>query len=586
MSDYLANMQQFQNNFPFPMCTIDEHGRLICYNALFEKICKSTKLEKLQKSKLSIFLDMPCEEISKTLQEEKKLLCNIEDKIFELRLYSCNDKEHVKTMFFVDVTEFEILKQKSEAEKPCIAIIHIDNYDEIYNNIVVETQNLVASKIDELVREWATSMSASLNKQSEHQYVLIFTKEHYDEQIENKFEILDKIRNIQTDAAFPATISIGIGINADTMEANSNQAIQALDLALGRGGDQVVIKDGEDLTYFGGKTQTVEKNNKGKARVISYALQRLMAISTKIVIMGHRNADMDAFGSAMGLTRMAKAFDKPVYIVLEEYGEPIEALYGEALESGEYNIISHKKALEILDRKTLLIVVDTHKQSMTECPELLDIRTRRVVIDHHRRDREFIQNLNLAYMESYASSTAELVSEMLQYAVDKKDISKLEADGLLAGMVVDTNHFSVKTGVRTFEAAAWLRRVGADIANVKRLLQVDKKLFMARARGVSSAIFDEDIVYSILPDVSSDMQMLCSIVADELLTIKDIKMSFAIGKNDKDQTVVSARSIGDINVQIIMEALGGGGHLNAAGVQTEMEPKEVIERIREVVGEL
>jgi c-di-AMP phosphodiesterase-like protein len=258
-------------------------------------------------------------------------------------------------------------------------------------------------------------------------------------------------------------------------------------------------------------------------------------------------------------------------------------LYNEAKESGEYNLINRKRAVELIDEKSLVIILDTHKPSITECPELLDVKTKRVIIDHHRKGEEFIENPTLVYTEPYASSTSELVTEILQYTIDRKELTKLEAEGLLSGIFVDTNHFSVKTGVRTFEAAAWLRRVGADLSKVKRLFQVGKELFMSRVKGVSNAQFEDNgIIYTICDGENPNAQMICSLVADELLTVRGTRKVFAVGKNHKGRTIISARSVGANNVQLVMEKLGGGGHLNAAGAQVDMEPAEVIEKIKNI----
>ena len=575
---------QFEEFVPVPMCVVDSEGKVLSANSLIGDVFL---YDEIAGSDIFALTGIKYETLKNSVDNETDIHLNRNDRVFNLVATMVDSYDNsIMYIYFMDITKLLEAEEKYEDEKTCIGIINIDNYDELSSSTSIEDHMKLASDIDGTIRKWASSLSGSVIKKKENTYIIIISKIKCTQQMELKFPILDTVRAIETTADFPVTLSIGIGINGQTNESNDELAQQALDLALGRGGDQAVVKDGDDIYYFGGKAQTVEKNNKGKSRVIGHALKRLIQASSKVFIMGHKNPDMDAFGAAMGINRLAVQLNKEPFIILEKYGEALDLLYKEAKASENYNIITKQKALDTIDEKSLIIVVDTHKPSITECPEILEFPCKRVVIDHHRKGAEFVENPTLVYTEPYASSTSELVTEILQYTIEKRDITKLEAEGLLAGIFVDTNHFSVKTGVRTFEAAAWLRRVGADLSNVKGLFQVDRELFMSRAKGVSNAVFEDDgVAFAICEGKTPNLQMICSLVADELLTIRGMCMVFALGVTDKGKTIISARSIGEVNVQTIMEKFNGGGHLNAAGAQIEMAPNEVIAKIKEIVEE-
>ncbi len=358
----------------------------------------------------------------------------------------------------------------------------------------------------------------------------------------------------------------------------------ALDLALGRGGDQAVVKRNIKIEYYGGKLQTVEKSNKGKSRIVGHALKQLIEQSKKIFIMGHDNPDMDSFGSALGISRLCNLSEKEPYIVIDEYNEALQTIFKQAKESDNYKFISSEKAVSLAEADSLVIVVDTHRPSLVECPKLLEICEKVVVIDHHRKVEEFIENPVLAYMESYASSASELVAEILQYMSKKKSLAKLEAEALLAGMTVDTNGFAIKTGVRTFEAAAWLRRQGADPTEVKRFFQEDNANIRLRAQAVAETqVFEGGVAITTCPQVRTDAQLICAQVADQLLTIKGVKASFVVGRNIEERTVISARSLGDVNVQLVMEKFGGGGHLTTAAAQVSEPIRQTVDKIMKIM---
>ncbi len=341
----------------------------------------------------------------------------------------------------------------------------------------------------------------------------------------------------------------------------------------------MVKRSGGDIEFFGGGLTTVEKRNKGKSRIVAHALQQLITASDRVIIMGHVRPDMDCFGAAIGVYSMARRFTPDVDIVLDEVGEAIESIHGAAVATGRFSFINPEQALESVRRNALLVVVDTHISALTECPQLIGKTDRLVVIDHHRRAKESIENATLTYMEVYASSTSELITELLQYSADRSETGKFEAEALLAGIMVDTKNFSVNTGVRTFEAASWLRRNGADIVTVRSFFKVRLDFFQKKVNLIASAeILENGVAVAYTKDYDPTMQMLTAQVADELLDMKGVQAAFVAGKGKKS-TMLSGRSLGQINVQMILEKLGGGGHLTTAAAQLEENPEEAIHKV-------
>ena len=495
-------------------------------------------------------------------------------------------EESSLTILFDDMTGMEELKDMYRNEKLCFAKVQVDNYDELTSGTGADSRLTLSSEIDKIIRRWGGKVNASVNRIRNKAYVVCFEQQHLDKLVTNKFDILDEIRGLETGTDFPASLSIGVGAGGKTPAQTEEYADAALDLALGRGGDQAVVKRNLKIEYFGGKLAAVEKSNKGKSRIVGHALKQLITQSRNVFIMGHKNPDMDSFGAALGVFRLCELFDRKAYIVLEEHNEALQTIYMQARRSENYQLISREKAVSLADGESLVIVVDTHRPSLTECPQLLTLTERVAVIDHHRKMEESIENPTLAYMESYASSTCELVTEILLYMGGKKSLVKLEAEALLAGMTIDTNGFAVRTGVRTFEAAAWLRRQGADPTEVKRFFQKDPLTFQIHAQGLASArFFENGMAISVCDVPHADEQVICAQVADQLLTVKGVRVSFVLGTNGAGMTVVSARSLGDVNVQVIMEKFGGGGHLTMAATQLNEPKEDVAERIIEVMEE-
>lgn len=566
---------------PLPICIINEQGKVI---GASQQISQVFLYDDILDGDFFALTGVKLAELYQSLQDDVCPIIKRNDRVFKLAAQKSEEDEEILTVFFYDVTNLEELKDRYNAEKPCVAKIQIDNYDELISNAGSAPRLALSGEIDQLIRKWAGKISASVSRVRNSAYIIWFEQQYLEKMTTAKFDILDEVRHLETGADFPASLSIGVGVGGKNLSQTESYADAALDLALGRGGDQAVVKRNLKIEYFGGKLQTVEKSNKGKSRIVGHALKQLIDQSKKIFIMGHANPDMDSFGSALGVTRLCLLCEKEPYIVIDEVNESLQEIFRQAKESDRYQFISSEKAIGLADEESLVIVTDTHRPSLVQCPQLLDICERAVVIDHHRKMEECIENPVLAYMESYASSASELVAEILQYMISKKSLNKLEAEALLAGMTIDTNGFSVKTGVRTFEAAAWLRRQGADPTEVKRFFQEDFTNVRLKAEAVSSAqIFDGGIAISACRKERSDAQLLCAQIADQLLTVKGVKASFVAGRNDAGKTVISARSLGDINVQVIMEKFGGGGHLTTAAAQVEATVGETIKKIMDIM---
>lgn len=577
-------VKQFLDNLPMPVCVVNKDATVIYANTqikdvfAYDDIVDSNffaltgiKIEDLIKS----------EKLSEEQNEKKEIRIKRSKKIFVLEVNKGEIDDDLVIVYFKNVTERENLRSNYKEEHICQMYVSIDNYDELISNSPSESKMTIPTEVDKLLNQWAEANNAAIESISESSYLVTIYRRDVDKIIESRFSILDDVRAITTKNDFPVSLSIGVGMGVLSLSENLELAEAALDLAMGRGGDQAVVKNVDRTHYYGGKLQSMEKNNKGKSRIIAHALKQLIRESSNVIVMGHQWPDMDCFGSAIGAYKIAKFLGKDAAIVIEDYNEALQVIYKQAKETEDYLIINREKALEMCNDKTLVIVVDTHRPAMVECPGLLEIADRLVVIDHHRLSDDSIDNLTLSYVESYASSASELMTEIIQYTSNKKIVNKFEAEALLAGITVDTNSYSIKTGVRTFEASAWLRRAGADTTEVKRFFQSEVTSFQMRAEAIASAEYmDEGVALSISQGYSTDAQIINAQVADQLLMVKGVKASFAAGRNDKGRTVVSARSLGEVNVQVIMEQFNGGGHLNSAGAQVDMSPEEVIEELK------
>lgn len=569
---------------PIPMCTVNMNGKVTRASSKIGEVFKYDGI--IDRDIFELTRIKPCQLIE-SAEKNECLHLESNDKSFKIIPEFIGEGETASIMmWFIDMTAYENLKTMYNSEKTCIAMVNVDNFDELTASAGDNRELEISTEIDKLVRGLGAKLGAAVVRYRDHLYEMAFPYCSCEMLRNDKFSILDEAKEIETEADFPVTLSIGVGVGGKSLAECETYAEDALDLALGRGGDQAIIKNVKNFEYYGGKSQSVEKGNKGKSRIIAHALKLLMSQSSRIFIMGHHNPDMDSFGSSLGIYRIAESMGKEAYVVLGAYNDALTAIAEEAKETGYYEFISPEKALNLTDENSLVVVVDTHRPMLVESNDLVEKVGRTVVIDHHRRAEDAFPDMLLSYMESYASSASELVTELIQYACEKRTLTSMEANALLAGIMVDTNRFAVKAGVRTFEAASWLRRAGADLEHVRQYFQADSESFKVRATCIANAqFFDGGIAMSICPGRNPNSQIVNSQVADELLTIRGIKASFVAGQDEMGRTVVSARSLGDVNVQMVMEKFGGGGHLNTAGAQVEMTPEEILIQIRQVLND-
>ncbi len=484
------------------------------------------------------------------------------------------------TLYLADMTEMFNVRDEYIRTRPIVTVILVDNYDELTNNLPDSAISSLDARINDRISSWCENLGGLLRKFERNRYLLIFESKDLPRLQEEKFSILDDIRAITNPSGVAATLSIGIGKDGSSFQENYAFANLSIEMALSRGGDQAVIKDRYNFNFFGGRTKETERRTKVKARVIASSLNELISQSSQVFIMGHRMADLDALGAAMGLVCICRKRARPVHIVLDQEKNAAKALLTVLQDYPEYDnlFVSGEDALLAADSKTLLIVVDTNRPDQVESLALLESVNRVAVIDHHRRAADYIEQVVLNLHEPFASSASELVTEILQYAVEPKEIRIMEAQALLAGLVLDTKNFSVRTGSRTFEAAAFLRRAGADTVDVKKLFQNDLDDTIARYQIVQAArLYRNEIAIAALEYQAT--RTLVAQAADELLNIKGILTSFVLYQ-DGDRVVISARSIGEANVQVILEPLGGGGNAATAGAQVPGKS------VREVLAEL
>ncbi len=495
----------------------------------------------------------------------KRIEIQYDKKIYQIDI---NPKERL--LYLTDITEYRYLVDQYHNEKTVFGIIHMDNLDEVGQGMDELSRSLLLTDVTSAINDWSNELSIYIRRYTADKFFII-TNNIVLEQLENsRFDILDVVREMTAENKIPLTLSIGIGAGTDSFIELGELAQSSLDIALGRGGDQAAVKVGERLSFYGGKSNAVEKRTRVRARVISHALKDLIKESDFVLIMGHKSPDMDALGAAIGILKAVLVNDKQGYIVLDEPNPMISDLLEEVSNHKELPkyFITPEKSLSMASAKTLLIIVDTHKPSMTIEPKLVENSKRVVVIDHHRRGEEFVEDPVLIYIEPYASSTCELVTELLQYQSDKLQMDNLEATALLAGITVDTKRFAFKTGARTYEAASFLRTNGADPTMVQKLLKEDISQYILKSEIVREAKIVFNNIAIAIADEKLD-QILIAQTADTLLELKGVLASFVISVRKDNLVSISARSFGQINVQIIMERLGGGGHLTNAAAQFE-----------------
>ncbi len=565
-----------KNDIPVPYAIVDSGYDIIGCNEEF-----------LQLMELNCFTDI---NIKKRIPDYDQHLNNqivkMGDKFY--RIYSSHaelaDGSIANSLCFMDVTEIEKLKENIENEKTVVGLIYIDNYDEVIESIDDSAIPMLTAIVDRKLTSMIHEARGILKKTEKDRYFFCITAEALAQIQKNKFEILNEIRMINVGEHIPVTLSIGIGIGEVTLEAAMKSAKAAIDLALGRGGDQALIKNGDKYIFYGGKSGEVSHNARIRARVKADALSELIAESERVYVMGHKIADADCFGAAVGIYRISKCLGKPCSIILDGIPGTIKKIAVKFTSNPDYDemITDSQEAWQNITENTLLIIVDTHINSRVESVDVLNKASKVIVFDHHRKSTDFIEKAVMVYHEPYASSSCELVTEMIQYIGEKVKLKSAEADALLAGITVDTQNFSMKTGTITFEAAAFLKRCGADGIRVRKLLQEDLSIFKAKAMAVASTEMIYDGMYmAVCPSDYGNTSVTAAQAADDLLDVEGIKASFVICE-DGDTIFVSARSLGEINVQVILEKIGGGGHQTISGAQFK---GKTVEEVKEIVKE-
>ena len=569
-----------------PYALLDETGKVVWSNKAFEAVIHKEK--GYCKSISSIFPALtkdrlPVEEEEETEMELEFEACefSVKMKRISLKDMAVNSeifqepdyKGYLIALYLYDETALKIALRENDNQSLAVGMIYLDNYEEALESVEEVRRSLLIALIDRKVNKYIASMDGIAKKMEKDKYLIILRKESVLQLEESKFDLLDDVKTVNIGNEMAVTLSIGIGLDGLSYTQNYEFARTAIDLALGRGGDQAVVKTSGSITYYGGKSQQVEKNTRVKARVKAHALNEIISSKDKVLVMGHRLADMDSCGAAVGICRIARSLERKAHIVINDVTTSVRPLVEMFRNNPEYEedmLINSAEAVEASGNNTVLVVVDVNKPSITECPELLRTCKSIVVLDHHRQGSETIENATLSYVEPYASSACEMVTEILQYIKEGIRLRIEEANCMYAGVIVDTNNFTTKTGVRTFEAAAFLRRNGADVTRVRKLFREDALEYKTKADAVSQAeIYRGNYAISVC---SSEGVMSPTVLgaqaANELLNIKGIKASFVMTEY-QGKIFISARSIDEVNVQVIMERLGGGGHMNIAGAQME-----------------
>lgn len=582
-TQYATVQKQLLNEFEIPYALIDYNAKFLWVNEKFTEITGKDK--NYHKSVMTIFPTLtkeilqrsePVETMNLTLNERyyrvsmKRIY--FDSMTQDSTIVSLDESdEYLTALYLFDETELNCYIRENEEQRLVAGLVYIDNYDEALDSIEDVKRSLLVALIDRKVNKYFSEIDALVRKIEKDKYFVVFKNQYLEKLREDRFSIIEDVKTVKVGNEMAVTLSIGIGVGADSYNQNYEYARMSIDLALGRGGDQVVVREGEDVSYYGGKTKQVERNNRVKARVKAHALREVIESREHVIIMGHSISDVDSLGAAIGVYCAARVLGKKAQIVLNEVTSSLRPLVEGFSEEKGYPadlFIRSDEAIMLTNRDTLVMVVDVNRPSYTECPELLKRTDTVCVFDHHRQNSEVIEDPVLSYVEPYASSACEMIAEVLQYFSENIKLEPHEADCIYAGILIDTNNFMTKTGVRTFEAAAYLRRAGAEVTRVRKMLRNDMSAYKARAEAVRHAeVYRGAFAISICPaDNVESPTIVCAQAANELLNIVGIKASFVL-TDYQDKIYVSSRSIDEINVQLIMERLGGGGHLNVAGAQ-------------------
>ena len=586
-TQYGQIQRRLLRDLELPHALLDDAGKIIWTNIAFERLVHQEK--GYRKSVTSLFPSITKDKLPGMVEEDEvEFDVEYESGNYVAKLKKISLKEmaensdiieakdydgYLIALYLFDETALKIALKEVDNQSLAVALIYLDNYEEALESVEEVRRSLLIALIDRKVNKYIASLDGICKKLEKDKYFVIMRKESAIQLQENRFDLLEDVKTVNIGNEMAVTISIGMGLDGLSYTQNYEFARNAIDIALGRGGDQAVVKMPVNVAYYGGKSQQVEKSTRVKARVKAQALKEIITVKDEVYVMGHRLGDVDSFGASVGIYRVAKALAKKAHIILNDVTSSMQPMVEMFRNNDEYEddmIINNAQALEMVGNNAVLVVVDVNKPSITECPELLKRCKSVVVLDHHRQGAEIIENATLSYIEAYASSACEMVSEILQYISDNLRLRPEEADCMYSGIMIDTNNFMTKTGVRTFEAAAFLRRNGADVTRVRKLFRDDAAEYKAKADAVSQAeIYRDAFAISVCTgeDVASPT-VVGAQAANELLNIKGIKASFILTPYN-GIIYISARSIDEVNVQVIMERMGGGGHLNIAGAQIE-----------------
>ncbi|MCI8627166.1 MAG: DHH family phosphoesterase [Lachnospiraceae bacterium] len=603
---FMKSQKTMLKELNLPYALLDLDGRLIWGNDAFLDVIHD---ERQAKGSITNVFPSVEKELFPSAEADAVLHTEFEERNYKIVLRRAMDEEMLEkageavdpgmmvSMYLYDETEIVTLQRENQDQKMILGLLYIDNYEEALESIDEVRRSLLIALIDRKINKYMQSIDAIVRSLEKDKYIVIFQMRYLAQLQQTRFSLLDEVRAVNIGNEMAVTISLGLGISGTSYQQSYDYARAAIDLALGRGGDQVVIKEGEKIQYYGGKSQQVEKNTRVKARVKAHALRELLEAKERVMIMGHSMADVDSLGAAVGIYRISKMLGTRAHIVINEITTSVAPILNRFKHNPEYEedlFVNSEQALQMVDKDTMLVVVDVNRPSYTECEELLKRVNTVVILDHHRQSGDTISTAVLSYIEPYASSACEMVAEILQYTGQDVKLRPLEADAMYSGIMVDTDNFLVKTGVRTFEAAAYLRRNGADITKIRKTFRAEMNEFKMKAKSIStSEVFLEHFALAEChADGVESPTILGAQVANELMDISGIKASFVFTYYN-EKVYISARSIDELNVQVVMEKLGGGGHMSVAGAQLKDVTipqamkivKELLEQMKEE-GEL
>lgn len=599
-TQYGQVQKQLLADLDIPYALLDNKGKFLWMNNCFAKTVNKEK--NYYKSITAIFPSITQD----VLKKEEPVHFKFGEQYFRLNITKIavdfvtqntdlietdTSEDYITAVYLFDETELNHCIKENQDQRLVTALVYLDNYEEALESVEEVRRSLLIALIERKISKYFVSVDGLVRKIEKDKFFVVLKQKYLDTLEKDKFSILEEVKTVNIGNEMAVTLSIGVGVSGGTYIQNYEYSRMAIDLALGRGGDQVVIKNNENISYYGGKSKQVEKSTRVKARVKAHALREIMGTKDKIVIMGHSIGDVDSFGASIGVYRAAEELDKKAYIVINEVTTSVRPLMNCFINNKDYNeemFINSSEAMDIVDNNTVVVVVDVNRPNFTECKEILTKCKSLVVLDHHRQSSETIENATLSYIEPYASSTCEMVAEVLQYFSENMKLRQVEADCLYAGIMIDTNNFMTKTGVRTFEAAAYLRRSGADVTRVRKMFRNDITAYKARAEAVRRAeIYKESFAISVCPNDGIESPTIVGAqTANELLNIIGIKASIVFTSYN-GIVYISARSIDEVNVQLIMERIGGGGHMTIAGAQLSgCTIEEAISTVKDTIDDM